>query len=87
MDQVSIKYTNIIHCKTLQNLPNFFIIWKQTIWQPCLYRYMYSKHASMQSLRTENNRCDVLIELNVPKDISQRAFKQANPTQLENSQT
>jgi hypothetical protein len=48
---------------------------------------MYSKHASMQSLRTENNRCDVLIELNVPKDISQRAFKQANPTQLENSQT
>jgi hypothetical protein len=23
MDQVSIKYTNIFHCKTLQNLPQF----------------------------------------------------------------
>jgi hypothetical protein len=35
MDQVSIKYTNIFYCKTLQNLPNFiFLVWKQTIWQP-----------------------------------------------------
>jgi hypothetical protein len=35
MDQVSIKYTNIFHCKTLQNLPKFgFSAWKQTIWQP-----------------------------------------------------
>jgi membrane-associated HD superfamily phosphohydrolase len=37
MDQVPIKYTNIFHCKTLQNLPKFvfFFAWKQTIWQPC----------------------------------------------------
>jgi hypothetical protein len=36
MDQVSIKYTNIFHCKTLQNLSKFgFWVWKQTIWQPC----------------------------------------------------
>jgi hypothetical protein len=36
MDQVSIKYTNIFHCKTLQNLPKFgFLVWKQAIWQPC----------------------------------------------------
>jgi hypothetical protein len=35
MDQVSIKYTNIFHCKTLQNLPKFgFLVCKQTIWQP-----------------------------------------------------
>jgi hypothetical protein len=39
MDQVSIKYTNIFHCKTLQNLPKFgFSVWKQTIWQPCFRR-------------------------------------------------
>jgi hypothetical protein len=37
MDQVSIKYTSIFHCKTLQNLPKFvFLVWKQTIWQPCI---------------------------------------------------
>jgi hypothetical protein len=32
---VSIKYTIIFHCKTLQNLPKIgFLVWKQTIWQP-----------------------------------------------------
>jgi hypothetical protein len=37
MDQVSIKYTNIFQCKTLQNLPKFgFLVWKHTIWQPWL---------------------------------------------------
>jgi hypothetical protein len=36
MDQVSIKYTNIFHCKTLQNLPKLgCLVWKRTIWQPC----------------------------------------------------
>jgi hypothetical protein len=36
MHQVSIKYTNVFHCKTLQNLPKFgFLVRKQTIWQPC----------------------------------------------------
>jgi hypothetical protein len=35
MDHVSIKYTILFHCKTLQNLPRFgFLDWKQTIWQP-----------------------------------------------------
>jgi hypothetical protein len=35
MDQVAIKYTSILRCKTLQNLPKFgFLVWKQTIWQP-----------------------------------------------------
>jgi hypothetical protein len=38
MNQVPIKYTNICHCKTLQNLPKFgFLVWKQTIWQPCSF--------------------------------------------------
>jgi hypothetical protein len=33
MDQVSIKYISIFHCKTLPNLPKFgFLIWKQNIW-------------------------------------------------------
>jgi hypothetical protein len=36
MEQVSIKYTDIFHCKPLQNLPKFgFLVWKQTIWQLC----------------------------------------------------
>jgi hypothetical protein len=31
-----IKYTNIFHCKTFQNLPKLgFLVWKCTIWQPC----------------------------------------------------
>jgi hypothetical protein len=30
MDQVSTKYTNILHCKTLTNLPKLgFLVWKQ----------------------------------------------------------
>jgi hypothetical protein len=30
MDQMSIKYTIIFHCKTLQNLTKFvFLVWKQ----------------------------------------------------------
>jgi hypothetical protein len=34
MDQVSKNYTNIFHCKTLQNLPKFgFLVRKQNIWQ------------------------------------------------------
>jgi hypothetical protein len=42
MDQVSIKYTIISHYKTLQNLPKFgFLVWKQTIWQPCVHRWRF----------------------------------------------
>jgi hypothetical protein len=34
-DQMAIKYTNIFHCKTLQNLPKSgFLVRKETIWQP-----------------------------------------------------
>jgi hypothetical protein len=37
MDQVSVKHTNVFHCRTLQNVPNFgFLVWKQTLWQPWL---------------------------------------------------
>jgi hypothetical protein len=33
---MAIKYTNIFHCKTLQNLPKLgFLVWKYAIWQPC----------------------------------------------------
>jgi hypothetical protein len=33
---MAIKYTNIFHSKTLQNLPKFgFLVLKYTIWQPC----------------------------------------------------
>jgi hypothetical protein len=43
MDQVSIKYTIIFHCKTLQILAKFgFLVWKQTIWQPCLQRPVHT---------------------------------------------
>jgi hypothetical protein len=32
-----IKYTKIFGCNTLQNLSKFgFLVWKETIWQPCL---------------------------------------------------
>jgi hypothetical protein len=35
IDQMVIKYTNIVHCKTLQNLPKSgFFVWKCAIWQP-----------------------------------------------------
>jgi hypothetical protein len=38
--QMSKQYSNILHCKTLQNLPKlrWFLVWKLTIWQPWLYR-------------------------------------------------
>jgi hypothetical protein len=40
IDQMAIKFTNIIHCKTLQNLPKLvFLGWKYTIWQRCLEDY------------------------------------------------
>jgi hypothetical protein len=53
MNQVSIKYTIIFHCKTLQNLPKFeFLVWKQTIWQPrrrqsCSQQWADSKPVEM----------------------------------------
>jgi hypothetical protein len=32
--QMAIKYTNNIHCNTLQNLPKLgFLVWKYSIWQ------------------------------------------------------
>jgi hypothetical protein len=35
VDPMAIKYSNIFHCKTLQNLPKMVIlVWKQIIWQP-----------------------------------------------------
>jgi hypothetical protein len=35
MDQMAINYTNIFHCKVLQNLPKLrFLARKHTIWQP-----------------------------------------------------
>jgi hypothetical protein len=33
--QMAVKYSDLFHSKTLQNLPNFgFLVWKYTIWQP-----------------------------------------------------
>jgi hypothetical protein len=33
---LSIKYTNMLHYKTLQNLSKSgFLVWKYSIWQPC----------------------------------------------------
>jgi hypothetical protein len=33
---MDIKYTNIVHYQTLENLPKMgFLVWKNTIWQPC----------------------------------------------------
>jgi hypothetical protein len=34
-DEIPIKYTNSVHCQTLQNLPKLgFLVWKYTIWHP-----------------------------------------------------
>jgi hypothetical protein len=34
---MDIKYTNIFHCKTLQNFPKLgFLVWKYAIWQPSM---------------------------------------------------
>jgi hypothetical protein len=36
IDRMSSKYTNIIHCKAVQNLRKLgFLVWKYSIWQPC----------------------------------------------------
>jgi hypothetical protein len=41
MDKVFMKYTNIFHCKTIQNLSKFgFWVRRQTIWQPCPKRLL-----------------------------------------------
>jgi hypothetical protein len=46
IDQMVIKYTKIFHSKTLRNLPKLgFLVWKQTIWQPCLVRGHSTKRA------------------------------------------
>jgi hypothetical protein len=35
--QLAIKYINIGQSKALQNWPKLgFLVWKQTIWQPCI---------------------------------------------------
>jgi hypothetical protein len=40
--RMSIKYTNISHCKTLQNVPELgFLVWKCTICQPCFVVFGY----------------------------------------------
>jgi hypothetical protein len=70
MDQVSINYTNIFHCKTFQNLPKFgFLVWKQTIWQPsvCLpdrfsRRWENTRTASRCYL-TYEQRCQMVYHL------------------------
>jgi hypothetical protein len=58
MDQVSIKYANIFHWKTLQNLPKFrFLVWKQTIWQPCFdvpFRIEFPTNCLRRLLWTKN---------------------------------
>jgi hypothetical protein len=47
---VSMKYTNIYHCKTLLNFPKFgFLVWKQTIWQP------WSNQVGKSALTTSMN--------------------------------
>jgi hypothetical protein len=34
---MAIKYSNIFHCKALQDLPHSgFLVRKYTIWQPCV---------------------------------------------------
>jgi hypothetical protein len=58
MDQVSIKYDNIFHFKTLQNLPKFwFLVWKLTIWQTCLYCFIDHWHRGELVEVTQLGRC------------------------------
>jgi hypothetical protein len=55
--QVAIKYTNIFHRMTLQNLSKLlFLVWKQTIWQP---------RKTFASLATRSSK----LELNTPIEI------------------
>jgi hypothetical protein len=39
---MAIKFINFFQSKTLQNLPKLgFLVWKQTIWQPCVLRTVF----------------------------------------------
>jgi hypothetical protein len=43
IDRMSIKYTNIFHCRTLQKIPKFvLLVRKYTIWQPCSHVNFWS---------------------------------------------
>jgi hypothetical protein len=46
INQMVIKYINIFHCKTLQNLPQLgFLVLKHTIWQPWPRNLFFQKGA------------------------------------------
>jgi hypothetical protein len=49
MDLMALKYTNIFHRKTVQNLPKLvFWVWKQTIWQPRCGAVLFSANIGVQ---------------------------------------
>jgi hypothetical protein len=55
INQITILYTNIFYCKTLQNLPKFgFLVWKYAIWHPCLQ--LNSRSQSPVELKRSNLR-------------------------------
>jgi hypothetical protein len=55
------QYTNIVHCKTLQNLPKFgFLVRKQTIWQPWSHSSQ-SFRLNSSKLRLQISGCPVVV--------------------------
>jgi hypothetical protein len=75
MDQVSIKYTNILHCKTLQQFPKFgFLVWKQTIWQPWFPSQCFPRrrklgwHKTLETLQRTKS-CQVTAAPGLPDGI------------------
>jgi hypothetical protein len=48
--QMCVKYTNALHCKTLQKLPKFgFLVWKYAIWQPWSSPRRFNRNNSLRT--------------------------------------
>jgi hypothetical protein len=68
--QMVIKYKNIFHSKALQILPKLgFLVWKQTIWQPCFVtvRYVCTYQGSTTFQESVFDRVASRIRRHMPK--------------------
>jgi hypothetical protein len=67
IDHTAIKDTNILHYKTMQNLPKMgFWVWKYTVWQPCVLRLStYLRLRYFELLRTTSNYVELFRSISI----------------------